>query len=273
MEPTRRETELQEIDKLSEILRDTRATLPSLRRRAPEFERAASGRPPAASFRAVLRGQSVALIAEVKRRSPSAGSINEGLDPAALAAAYAKGGAAAISVLTEVAHFGGSIADLGAVVGAVDRPVLRKDFIVDEVQLLEARAAGASAALLIVRALEQEALVRLLRFAGTLGLDVLVETHDRRELERALDTDAAIIGVNARNLDTFEVDAAAAWELLQRIPADRVAVAESGMASVLDVQGAADAGADAVLIGSALARSGNPAECAAEFSRVGRHAR
>jgi len=232
-----------------------------------------AGKPPAPSFRAALRGPSVALIAEVKRRSPSAGSINENLDPASLAASYAAGGAAAISVLTDVVHFGGSIADLRAVVAGVDRPVLRKDFIVDELQLLEARAAGASAALLIVRALDQATLVRLHRFAGGIGLDVLVEAHDAPELARAIDAGAAIIGVNARSLDTFAVDTSAAWELLAQIPADRIAVAESGMATVTDVASAAAAGADAVLIGSALARSGNPVEHAAGLSNVARHAR
>jgi indole-3-glycerol phosphate synthase len=244
---------------LGDILDTTRATLPALRDQTAELERAAGSRPAAPDFAAALAGSAtVALIAEVKRRSPSAGAINEGLDPVTLARAYAAGGAAAISVLTDAPFFGGSLADLAAVADQVNRPVIRKDFILDEVQLLEARAAGAAAALLIVRALDQLALVRLSRFGGALGLAVLVEVHNAVELDRALEADAAIIGVNARDLDTFTINCRAAWDLLHRIPADRIAVAESGMVTVTDVADAAAAGADAILVGSALAASGDP---------------
>ncbi len=164
---------------LEAILNATIATLPTLRARRPELERAAIDRPPPPAFFPALRGASVALIAEVKRRSPSVGAINESLDPVTLATAYSAGGASAISVLTDREFFGGSMADLEAVVAAVPTPVLRKDFILDGVQLLEARAAGASAALLIVRALDHGELVRLIEFALNLDMTPLVEAHTR----------------------------------------------------------------------------------------------
>ena len=172
---------------LDAILDSTRRELPALRARTPELERAAASRRRPPDFALALRRPTVALIAEVKRRSPSAGAINESLDPATLARGYAAGGAAAISVLTDQAFFGGSMADLDAVVAAVAAPVLRKDFILDESQVLEARAAGAAAVLLIVRALEQAVLRRLLNFTVTCGLTPLVEIHNAAEVARALD--------------------------------------------------------------------------------------
>ena len=258
---------------LGDILDATRATLPGLRPRRAELERAAAARKAPPSFTAGLKGATVGLIAEVKRRSPSVGAINEGLDPVALATAYSHGGAAAISVLTNQAHFGGSMADLEAVVAAVPSPVLRKDFILDELQLLEARAAGAAAALLIVRALDQATLVRLHEFAREIGLVALVEAHTSDEIRRALDAGARVIGVNARDLDTFTIDMTGAWRLLAEVPADCVAIAESGMTTVADVESAAAAGADAVLIGSALASAGNPTGRASALSGVARRAR
>lgn len=258
---------------LQQILDATRATLPDLRPGRAALERAAAARAAAPSFVTGLRRSKVGLIAEVKRRSPSAGAINEGLDPVELAGAYAAGGAAAISVLTDGPFFGGSITDLEAVVSAVTVPVLRKDFILDELQLLQARAAGASAALLIVRALEQSVLVRLHRFATEIGLTALVETHNRDEIGRAADAGASVIGVNARDLDTFAVDTGKAWQLLALVPPACIAVAESGMASRADVEAAATAGADAVLIGSALARTGDPVALAHTLSEVTRRAR
>ena len=258
---------------LEEILNATRATLPGVRARRQSLELAAASRPAPPPFAAVLRAPAVAVIAEVKRRSPSAGAINVGLDPVRLARAYATGGAAAISVLTDAAHFGGSMADLAVVAGAVQAPVLRKDFILDELQLVEALAAGAAAALLIVRALDQSSLVRLHAFAASIGLTPLVEAHTRDEITRALDAGARVIGVNARDLDTFAIDTAAAWRLLTAVPSDCIAVAESGMATVADVEAAAAFGADAVLIGSALASSGDPVRRAGELSGVSRHAR
>jgi len=269
-EATRRETELQVLEAIVEA---TRATLPALKGRRSELERAAGRRPPPPSFSRALSGPSVALIAEVKRRSPSAGTINEALDPAQLARAYVSGGSAAISVLTNTRFFGGSLADLEAVVAAATVPVLRKDFILDEAQILEARAAGASAVLLIARILPQAALVRLLEFTVGLGLDALVETHNPVEVRRAVDAGAPIIGVNARDLDTFTIDTAAAWQLLAGLPAECIAVAESGMASRAEVGLAAGAGANAVLIGSALASASDPAARARELSGIARHAR
>jgi len=258
---------------LEAILAATRDTLPALRARRDAIERMALAQPVPRDFSAALRRPEVALIAEVKRRSPSAGPINVSLDPAGLAAAYARGGAAGISVLTDGPFFGGALADLTAVASAVATPLLRKDFILDEVQLLEARAAGASAALLIVRVLDAGSLRRLLRFAQQLGLAALVETHTADEITLATDAGAEIIGVNARNLDTFVVDRTAAWGLLSQVPAALIAVAESGMATVADVRGAADAGADAVLLGTALASSGDPEGSARSVSGVRRSGR
>ena len=258
---------------LDQILESTRAGLPSLQRRASQLELAAAATPTPGSFRAALERSTVGLIAEVKRRSPSAGAINEGLDPVDLAQRYVEGGAAAISVLTEEAHFGGSVADLQMVAHRVTVPVLRKDFIVDELQLVEARATGAAAALLIVRALSQADLGRLIRAAEALQLTALVEAHDRNELDRALAAGATVVGINARNLDDFTIDIGGSLELLSTIPANCVAVAESGMSSLLHVVRAADAGADAVLIGGALAAAEDPASRAAELSGVTRRGR
>ncbi len=258
---------------LAAILAATRATLPALRARRGELEQAALARPMAPSFLSALSRPIVALIAEVKRRSPSAGTINSGLDPAGLAGAYARGGAAAISVLTDGPFFGGSLADLASVAGAVQLPTLRKDFILDEVQLLEARAAGAAAVLLIVRLLSDEALQRLHRSADALHLDALVETHSAEEIDRAATAGARIIGVNARDLDDFTIDRETAWRLLASIPPGVVAVAESGMATAADVEAAAAAGADAVLIGSALAAHRSPETAVASLAGVPRRGR
>jgi indole-3-glycerol phosphate synthase len=209
----------------------------------------------------------------VKRRSPSAGSIREALDPADRAERYARAGAAAISVLTDGPFFGGSLDDLRAAVGRTAVPVLRKDFILDELQILEARAAGAAAVLLIVRALAAPRLAALQRFAREQGLDALVEVHSLDELARALDADARIVGVNSRDLDTFRIDTAAAWEILRAVPGDRLAVAESGMATVSDVTAAARSGADAVLIGTALSASPEAEALLGRLGKVPRHAR
>ncbi len=258
---------------LDTILAATRHALPAVRLRRSELEQSAHTRVPRASLAAALRRDRVGLVAEVKRRSPSAGAINEALDPIALAECYAAAGAAAISVLTEQPHFGGSIRDLERVAGAVECPLLRKDFILDEVQVIEARAAGASAVLLIVRALPQADLLRLLAAVTRWGLEALVETHNREELDRALDAGATIIGVNARDLDDFSIDVAGSLALLATIPGSVIAVAESGMADREDVVMAAAAGADAVLIGGALAGSHDPAARAATLTGVPRRGR
>lgn len=258
---------------LDEILAGVRAALPTLRARASEVERAAEAMPDPLPFLARRDPTRVGLIAEVKRRSPSAGAINPGLDPVGLAAAYRDGGAMAISVLTEGAHFGGSLQDLARVTQAVEVPTLRKDFLLDPVQLFEARASGASALLLIVRALDQATLRMLIALARDLRMEALVEVHDREELARALEADARCIGVNARNLADFTIDTPRALELVASIPRDHFAVAESGMATRADVERAAEAGADAVLIGGALAAAPSPRALAGELSGVARRER
>jgi indole-3-glycerol phosphate synthase len=243
---------------LDQILSSTRDGLPSLHARRAAVEREAAVAPPAPSLAAALRRRAVAVIAEVKRRSPSAGSIREDLDPADRAVRYARHGAAAISVLTDAPFFGGSMADLRAAAARARVPVLRKDFILDELQILEARAAGAAAVLLIVRALQPARLSVLLAATAAAELDALVEVHAPDELTLALDAGARIVGVNSRDLDTFRIDTLAAWAMLRSVPADIVAVAESGMATVADVEAAAVAGADAVLIGTALSAAADP---------------
>jgi len=205
-----------------------------------------------------LRGPSLGLIAEVKRASPSRGVLRADLDPKALARTYADSGAAAISVLTEEQHFQGSLDDLKAVRAVLDGrgeprpPVLRKDFLFDAYHLFEARVYGADAVLLIAAILSPELLAELLALAGTLGLECLVEVHDERELERALATDAQIIGINNRDLRTFEVDLALTERLRPLIPDDRVVVAESGVDTRADVERLRALGVHAVLIGEAL---------------------
>ncbi|HEX2250699.1 MAG TPA: indole-3-glycerol phosphate synthase TrpC [Gemmatimonadales bacterium] len=260
--------------RLEEILSSTRRNLPDLRGRRGDLERAIqSSHVARPSFRAALRKSSVAVIAEIKRRSPSAGVIREELDPGDRASLYAAHGAAAISVLTDGPYFGGSVQDLRDAASRCSLPVLRKDFILDEVQILEARAAGASAVLLMVRALGQSRLRLLLRCARDLGLDALVEVHSAEELHVAMEAGAEIIGVNSRDLDTFEIDVVAAWKLLSRIPSDRVAVAESGILGQSDVLCAAAAGADAVLIGTALSAAESPGPLLRALASIPRHGR
>ena len=191
----------------------------------------------------------VKIISEVKRSSPSKGALAQIPDPAALASVYEAGGASVVSVLTEQRRFHGSLADLDAVRAAVDIPILRKDFIVTPYQIHEARAHGADLVLLIVAALEQNALVSLLERTRSLGMEALVETHSRLEALRALEAGASIIGVNARNLKTLEVDRSTVEQVIDVIPQDVVAVAESGVSQAHDVFEYAKWGADAVLVG------------------------
>jgi indole-3-glycerol phosphate synthase len=207
---------------------------------------------PAPSFAAALRRADVAIVAELKRRSPSRGVINSGLASGPRAAAYVAGGAAALSVLTEPNHFGGSGEDLAAARAAAAVPVLKKDFHIDPIQLLEARSLGASAVLLIARALEPGALCDLAAQAAALGLEVMIEVRSDAELRTALSTDAAALGVNSRDLETLAIDFAVPERLLPLIPFDRVAVAESGVKTRGDVERAAAWGADAVLVGSTV---------------------
>ena len=208
------------------------------------------------------------IIAEVKRASPSRGPLADIPEPASLAARYEAGGASAISVLTEERRFLGSLDDLQAVRAAVSLPVLRKDFIADEYQLLEARAFGADMALLIIASLEPARLAELHRFALELGLSVLVEVHDEREIDTALEIDARILGVNTRDLKTFTMHPGRFGELCTRIPAGTVAVAESGVRSADDVARYRRDGADAVLVGEALVTDGDPEARVAEFGRA-----
>ncbi|HXF95913.1 MAG TPA: indole-3-glycerol phosphate synthase TrpC [Gemmatimonadales bacterium] len=244
---------------LDAILADARRRAEALRSRRPELERGVAAARPAQPFGGRLLGSSVGVIGEVKRRSPSAGAIRSDLDPVAHARGYAAGGAVAISVLTDPAHFGGSIADLERVAAAVTLPVLRKDFLVDELQVFEARAAGASAVLLIVRALPAGQLRALARAAREVGVGVLVEAHTEAELEAALEVEPDAVGINSRDLATYAVDLALVERLLARVPAGVPAVAESGIEGRADVERLARAGADAVLVGTSVARAADPA--------------
>jgi indole-3-glycerol phosphate synthase len=205
-----------------------------------------------------LRSAGSSVIAEVKRRSPSRGDLADIPDPAALASAYERGGAAAVSVLTEERRFGGSLADLDAVRAAVGVPVLRKDFVVDPYQLLEARAHGADLALLIVAALPGDLLSSLHDAALELGLTPLVEVHDEPEAERAVALGAGLVGINARDLKTLDVDPATFGKLAPLLPDDLVLVAESGVGGVDDVRRLVGEGADAVLVGETLVKDGDP---------------
>ena len=227
--------------------------------------------PPPRDFTGALRGgspSSPAVIAEVKRASPSAGAINAA-DPARQAAAYEVAGAAAISVLTEPKHFDGSLADLGAVRRSVDLPVMRKDFIVHPAQVLQARAEGADAVLLIATCLSLDELLALEALARDLGMAALVEAYGTEDLERALATPAEAIGVNARDLETLKVDETRALELMRTIPTDRVAVFESGISSRAQVEAATEAGARAILVGTALMTAADPGAKLHELLGVG----
>lgn len=236
---------------------------------------AAPAGPAFAAALATATRATVAVIAEVKRSSPSKGVINAGLGAGAQAAAYVRGGAAALSILTEPARFGGSNADVEeAIRAAAGRvPVLKKDFHVDPIQLLEARALGASAALLIARALAPAALRDMERTARELGLETLVEVRDEWELEAALAADARVIGVNNRDLETLAIDLATGERLVPQIPADRVAVFESGVYAAAEVERAARAGADAVLVGSSVSAADDPAAAVAALAAVPRRGR
>ena len=198
------------------------------------------------------------VFAEIKRRSPSAGDIQPGLEPVAHATAYARGGAVGISVLTDPDHFGGSLEDLERVAAAVAVPVLRKDFIVHQDQLLEARAYGASLVLLIVRALSQTELRALSREARDLGLATLVEAHTKGEVDQALAANPSLVGINARDLGTYAIDLSAAGRLVEAVPPGVPVVAESGIERRADVERAAAAGADFVLVGTSVARATDP---------------
>jgi indole-3-glycerol phosphate synthase len=224
-----------------------------------ELEGRLAERPEQRPFGEALVRPGLSLIAEFKRRSPSAGDIRAGATPAEIARGYEEGGAAALSVLTDAPHFGGSLEDLRDAREAGVLPVLQKDFTVDRYQLYEAAVAGADAVLLIVAALEQQQLARLYDEARGLDLDVVVEVHSEAELETALTVDAEVIGINNRNLDDFTVDVATTFELITDVPAGKTVVSESGIADRATLEELDRVGVDAVLIGEALMRADDPA--------------
>jgi indole-3-glycerol phosphate synthase len=259
---------------LNEILESVRTDLADRQQRTPLERLKEMARQAASSSRdvmAALRGQDVAVIAEVKRASPSRGAMAAIPDPAALARDYEAGGASVISVLTEPRYFGGSLEDLVAVRECVAVPVLRKDFIISAYQLWEARAHGADMVLLIVAALEQNALISLVERAMSIGLVPLVEVHTDAEVVRAADAGAKVIGVNARNLATLEVDRKAFERLAPLIPADIVKIAESGIRGPRDLFQCAAAGADAVLVGESLVTGKDPRSAVADLVTAGSH--
>jgi indole-3-glycerol phosphate synthase len=233
-------------------------------------ERAAA-QPAARDGYAALRQPGIAVIAEVKRQSPSKGPLAAIEDPAALAAQYEAGGASVVSVLTEQRRFGGSLADLDAVRARVEVPVLRKDFVVSSYQVWEARAHGADLVLLIVAALEQEALVSLVERTESLGMTPLVEVHDALEAERALLAGARVVGVNARDLRTLEIDRGVFAKVVPVLPPQVVKVAESGVRGPHDLLAYAHDGADAVLVGEGVVTGGDPRSAVAELVAAGAH--
>ncbi|WP_067439343.1 indole-3-glycerol phosphate synthase TrpC [Nocardioides jensenii] len=257
---------------LDDIVAGVRIDLAEREERIPfdEIVSAAQSVVPARDPMPHMRAEGISVIAEVKRKSPSKGDLADIPDPTVLASAYTRGGAAAISVLTERRRFNGSLDDLRAVRAAVDTPLLRKDFIVTSYQLHEARAAGADLALLIVAALPQPELERLYAEARGLGLTVLVEVHDEEETRRAVDLGAELIGVNARNLKTLAVDNDTFGRLSALIPDDRVKVAESGITGTADVERFAAEGARVVLVGEALVRDGDPEGAVRAMTAIGR---
>ena len=246
------------MNRLEQILRVKRAEIEQLRPQHDELRRVALLRNDFRGFAAALQRSAtgkVSLIAEVKKASPSAGVIVESFDPVAIAKNYARVGADAISVLTDEQFFQGHLDYLQVIRDAVPQPLLRKDFILDEVQIAQAGAAGADAILLIVAALDQPALEQLLAAATVYQLDVLVEVHTLEELDRALDADAQIIGINNRNLATFEIDLGVTEALSEEVPAEVTLVSESGIRTAEDLARIKACGVDAVLIGEALMRA------------------
>ena len=258
---------------LDEIIDGVRADLAERQARVSldELKERAAKAPQAKDGVAALRGDGVKVICEVKRSSPSKGALAAIADPAGLAADYEAGGAAVISVLTEQRRFGGSLADLEAVRARVDIPVLRKDFIVTPYQVWEARAHGADLVLLIVAALEQTVLESLVERVHSLGMTALVEVHDAEEVSRAADAGARVIGVNARDLRSLEVDRTTFARVAPAIPSHIVKIAESGVRGPHDVMDYARAGADAVLVGEALVTDDAPRESVADLVAAGAH--
>jgi indole-3-glycerol phosphate synthase len=258
---------------LGHIVDEARSRARALEDRFSELERRALEVSGVLGFASALRGPSVAVVAEVKRRSPSKGWIQPSMDAARQARAYAAAGAQAISVLTEPRHFAGSTDDLIAAREAAGVPILKKDFHVEPIQLLEAKSLGASAALLIVRALGPARLPELMGAARELALEVLVEVRDERELALALACRAAVVGINNRNLETLAIDPATSERLLEQVPAHVIAIAESGVGERADVERLARAGADAILVGSSVSAAADPGEAVRSLTGVPRIAR
>ena len=255
--------------RLEDLVGATRDSLERRKRERPlaDLEREAGVQREAQPFAEALSRPGTSLIAEHKRRSPSAGAIREGAQCADLVLAYERGGAAAVSVLTEEAHFGGSLADLDEARSTTWLPILRKDFTVDAYQVYEARAAGADAVLLVVGSLETEQLASLANLAWDLDLDALVEIHDEEELERALEIDADIIGINNRDLEDFSVDIERTFDLIADVPAGKVVVSESGITDRHQIEELEQVGVDAVLIGEFLMRAPDPEAAVRELTR------
>jgi indole-3-glycerol phosphate synthase len=256
---------------LDDIVENKRAEVAEVRRRTSmdEVRRRASAAEPPRPFAETLAGRDdVGLIAEIKHSSPSAGLIRSDFDPAAIASDYQRGGAAALSVLTDERYFGGRLEFICAARDAAELPVLRKEFIIDEYQVIEARAAGADAILLIVRILSDRQLAGYLALCGEAGMAALVEVHDRAELDRALAAGAETIGVNNRDLDTLEVDLGTTEALAGAVPDDRLLVSESGVASRGDVERLAACGVQAVLIGQAFMQAPDLAGAVRELAGV-----
>ncbi len=258
---------------LDEILAGVRDEIAARQQQVPleRIRELAAAAPPALDALTVLREPGVGVIAEVKRSSPSRGQIAEIPDPADLAGEYAAGGARCVSVLTESRYFGGSVDDLRAVRAAVQVPVLRKDFVISSYQVHEARALGADLVLLIVAALEQNALVGLLERIESLGMCALVEVHTEEEADRALEAGAQVIGVNARDLRTLEVDRSVFERIAPGLPSSVVKIAESGVRGPHDLIRYASAGADAVLVGEGLVTKKSPRDAVAELVNAGNH--
>jgi indole-3-glycerol phosphate synthase len=255
---------------LGELTRDARERANSLAGQKTGLSRAAAAANLQPSLATALRRGDVSIIAEVKRSSPSKGVIKAGIDVENQAQAYAAGGAAAISILTEPTRFGGSNEDLVLARARVELPLLRKDFHVDPLQILEAKALGASAALVIARAVNPERMSELLSAGRDVGLEILVEIRNEAELDLALTLGARLIGVNNRNLETLEIDPETSLRLLPLIPRDVVAIAESGIRAAMDVERLGAAGADAVLVGTALSASSNPEAAVRSLTGIAR---
>jgi indole-3-glycerol phosphate synthase len=257
------------LTRLDAIVQATRDEVERRKRERPlaDLEREADRRPEGRPFHEALARPSTSLIAEHKRRSPSAGEIREGASVTEIVRAYERGGAAALSILTEERHFGGSLADLTEARAASELPILRKDFTVDPYQLVEARAVGADAVLLVVGSLESDALASLYQEARALDLDALVEVHDGNELETALGIDADLIGINNRDLQDFSVDIAKTFELLADVPAGKTVVSESGIVHREQVEELERVGVDAVLVGETLMRAADPEAACRELTR------